>query len=141
MRHVIACILFGLVAGPAVAAPPEVRLTNPLHGIKVTVDNGGEVVVVGAFQEVGGKLAFCGVTFMENGNATAGAMSRFVAEQVMIGVNGRFLPVDATVFATYDSIQQAEAAGKARCSVTRLPWDPAILKRKVVMRLRTNTYQ
>lgn len=141
----MACAAVILLCGAGAPAqaqnrPPEVKLSANFVGLRVNVDGSGDLVVVAALHDIGGRLAACGLIFPDGAKATAINRRNKVLEAVVITFQGRALPVYATAFAWFDTVAAAEA-GKARCSVSGRPWQAVYGREKPGIRLRSNSYR
>lgn len=128
---------FASTSGTAHAAAPEVDPANDFKGLGFEVTSGGSigsVVVFAAPRDIGGKLAICGTVFFEDATHTLMSVERQYTSRMSFRLAGKNVPVNTGVFSRYETEAEA-SAGKARCYVTRKPWQAGYASAPFEMRL------
>ncbi len=135
MRRILGTVAAALLAGSAQAQVPEVRLTEATV-LSLDVSSGGQIFIAVAPREIGGKLAFCGLTWVEGANGTTQSLRRDFLSNIYFVLGRKSYDARPQVFAHYPSLDAATASRNARCTVTRHPWTPELAKAKFEPRLR-----
>lgn len=140
MIFVLRCLGAALVAlGLAAPAAQAERATATVHdgyqGMESRLSGGGSYVLYAGLHQIGDRAAVCGLIWYGDGaKATAKATERKLSAAVQYHVDGRPLTAYSNDFKRYDSEDEALAARKAGCTVTRTLWsdirDPRSFKLK-----------
>lgn len=118
----------------AFATVPEVAFDKNFVGVGYSISSSGSVVVYAGVREIGGKVAVCGMVWYEKATSTTRSIEAKFTEKMRFKIAGKGLTVSTRAFNRFKSESDAQA-GKARCSVTTTPWQPAYGKAKLEMKL------
>ncbi len=115
------------VAKPILIAPNDSFVGAGFGGGGKTID----FVVFAGLSKVDGKVAVCGLVWLESSNGSFVRGEPQITRQLKYSVNGKKIPVQSAKFIRYPSKAEAVSAREAGCSVSRVAWDASFDKAKL----------
>jgi hypothetical protein len=123
------------LSGAGQAAPPEVPYGDDFQMYGFSVGSGGDILIYAGVREIGGKTGVCGVIWFEGATSTTKTIERQFTEKMSFSIAGQPIRVSTSDFMRYNSREEVEKAGIARCFKSNRAWDPAYAKTPLVMSL------
>ena len=127
------------LTGAGQAAPPEVPYGDDFQMYGFSVGSGGDILIYAGVREIGGKTGVCGVIWFEGATSTTKTIERQFTEKMGFSIAGQPIRVSTGDFKRYNSREEVEKAGMARCFKSNKPWKPAYAKTPLVMSLGNGT--